>query len=79
VTCEAFSQKTGAVRNERSAFYEGFSLRSVRTGYAAQLRDYLMATGAEQGILVFLSLSQIVWVEKPVAPPTRGSEPSSAS
>ena len=29
MTCEAFSQKTGAVRNERAAFYEGFSLRSM--------------------------------------------------
>jgi CRISPR-associated exonuclease Cas4 len=36
---------------------------AVRSHYAAQLRDYLVATGAERGILVFLSLGEISWVD----------------
>ena len=37
---------------------------AVRRAYAGQLRDYLPATGAERGALVFLSLGEIAWVEK---------------
>jgi CRISPR-associated exonuclease Cas4 len=36
---------------------------AVRSAYAGQLRDYLAATGAERGALVFLSLGEIAWVE----------------
>lgn len=52
---------------------------AVRNGYAAQLRDYLMATGAERGLLAFLSLGEIAWVDNPLTSPTPQSEPSSAS
>jgi CRISPR-associated exonuclease Cas4 len=52
---------------------------AVRNGYAAQLRDYLMATGAERGMLAFLTLGEIAWVETPVTSSTPESEPSSAS
>jgi ATP-dependent exoDNAse (exonuclease V) beta subunit len=52
---------------------------AVRNGYAAQLRDYLMATGAERGMLAFLTLGEIAWVENPVTSSTPESEPSSAS
>lgn len=38
---------------------------AVRKRYAAQLRDYLEATGATRGMLVFLSLGEILWVENP--------------
>lgn len=38
---------------------------TVRNRYAAQLRDYLQATGAKRGMLVFLSLDEITWVENP--------------
>jgi CRISPR-associated exonuclease Cas4 len=39
---------------------------SVRNAYAGQLRDYLAATGANRGALVFLSLGEVVWVESAV-------------
>ncbi len=38
---------------------------AVRKRYAAQLRDYLQATSAKRGMLVFLSLNEIEWVENP--------------
>jgi CRISPR-associated exonuclease Cas4 len=37
----------------------------VRSRYVAQLRDYLAATGSERGLLVFLSLGEILWVDNP--------------
>jgi ATP-dependent exoDNAse (exonuclease V) beta subunit len=40
---------------------------TVRNRYAAQLRDYLAATGAKRGILAFLSLGEISWVENPAS------------
>jgi CRISPR-associated exonuclease Cas4 len=40
---------------------------AVRNRYAAQLRDYLVATGAKRGILAFLSLGEIAWVENPAS------------
>ena len=36
---------------------------SIRAAYAGQLRDYLEATGAARGALVFMSLGEVVWVE----------------
>jgi CRISPR-associated exonuclease Cas4 len=36
---------------------------SVRAAYIAQLRDYLGATGASRGALVFLTLGEVAWVE----------------
>ena len=36
---------------------------SIRAAYAGQLRDYLHATGAARGALVFMSLGEVVWVE----------------
>jgi CRISPR-associated exonuclease Cas4 len=36
---------------------------STRAAYAGQLRDYLEATGAARGALVFMSLGEIVWVD----------------
>jgi ATP-dependent exoDNAse (exonuclease V) beta subunit len=36
----------------------------IRAAYAAQLRDYLEATGAARGALVFMSLGEVVWVER---------------
>lgn len=50
---------------------------AVRSAYAGQLRDYLAATRAERGMLVFLSLGEIVWVDNPAALPTPEAEPSS--
>lgn len=38
-----------------------------------------MATGAERGLLAFLSLGEIAWVDNPLTSPTPQSEPSSAS
>jgi CRISPR-associated exonuclease Cas4 len=35
---------------------------SVRAAYADQLRNYLEATGAARGALVFMSLNEVVWV-----------------
>ena len=40
---------------------------AVRNRYAAQLRDYLVATGAKRGILAFLSLGEISWIENPAS------------
>jgi CRISPR-associated exonuclease Cas4 len=39
---------------------------SVRAAYADQLRDYLDATGAARGALVFMSLNEVVWVNPAV-------------
>lgn len=36
---------------------------SVRATYAGQLREYLTATGARRGALVFLTLREVVWLE----------------
>jgi ATP-dependent exoDNAse (exonuclease V) beta subunit len=36
---------------------------TVRKSYVRQLRDYLDATGAPRGALVFLTLGEVVWVE----------------
>ncbi|MDF2119240.1 UvrD-helicase domain-containing protein [Roseiarcaceae bacterium H3SJ34-1] len=36
---------------------------AVRNAYAGQLRDYLEATGAKRGALVFMSFGEIAWVE----------------
>jgi CRISPR-associated exonuclease Cas4 len=52
---------------------------AVRNGYAAQLRNYLTATGAERGLLAFLSLGEIAWVDNPHTSPTPQSESSSTS
>jgi ATP-dependent exoDNAse (exonuclease V) beta subunit len=40
---------------------------AVRNRYAAQLRDYLIATGGARGMLVFLSIGEISWVENPAS------------
>ncbi|UPK01438.1 UvrD-helicase domain-containing protein [Bradyrhizobium sp. 170] len=40
---------------------------AVRNRYAAQLKDYLVATGARRGILAFLSLGEITGVENPAS------------
>lgn len=37
----------------------------IRKRYADQLRDYLQATGAKRGMLVFLSRGEITWVANP--------------
>jgi ATP-dependent exoDNAse (exonuclease V) beta subunit len=36
---------------------------AARSAYAGQLRDYLAATGAEKGAIVFLTVGEIVWIE----------------
>ncbi|WP_431015483.1 UvrD-helicase domain-containing protein [Bradyrhizobium pachyrhizi] len=36
---------------------------ATRHAYAGQLRDYLVATGAERGLIVFLTLGEIAWIE----------------
>lgn len=36
---------------------------AARSAYAGQLRDYLAATGAEKGVIVFLTLGEIVWID----------------
>jgi CRISPR-associated exonuclease Cas4 len=44
---------------------------AVRNAYAGQLRDYLTATGAARGAIVFATLGEIVWVdrlERPLTP-----------
>lgn len=40
---------------------------AVRNRYAAQLSDYLEAAGAKRGMLIFLSLGEISWVENPAS------------
>ena len=40
---------------------------AVRHRYSAQLRDYLIATGGARGMLAFLSLGEISWVENPAS------------
>lgn len=37
---------------------------NVRAAYGRQLRDYLGATGAERGAIVFLTLGEITWIER---------------
>ncbi|WP_316168687.1 MULTISPECIES: UvrD-helicase domain-containing protein [unclassified Bradyrhizobium] len=36
---------------------------TARQAYAGQLRDYLEATGAKKGLIVFLTLGEIAWIE----------------
>jgi CRISPR-associated exonuclease Cas4 len=36
---------------------------SIRAAYVGQLRDYLEATGAARGALVFMSLGEVVWID----------------
>lgn len=36
---------------------------NVRAAYGGQLRDYLEATGAERGAIVFLTLGEVAWIE----------------
>ena len=36
-----------------------------RMNYAGQLSDYLSATGAARGALVYMSLEEIVWISAP--------------
>ncbi|MGY3390194.1 ATP-dependent exoDNAse (exonuclease V) beta subunit [Bradyrhizobium sp. USDA 3311] len=47
---------------------------TVRNRYASQLSDYLKATGAKRGMLVFMSLGEIVWVENPASSLARRPE-----
>ena len=37
---------------------------NIRTAYGGQLRDYLEATGAERGAIVFLTLGEVAWIER---------------
>ncbi len=37
---------------------------AVRSAYARQLQRYLAATGAKRGAVVFMSLSEIAWIER---------------
>ena len=37
---------------------------NVRAAYGGQLRDYLEATGAERGAIVFLTLGEVAWIER---------------
>lgn len=37
----------------------------AHNAHVAQLRDYLLVTGAEQGAIVYMSAAQVVWVEPP--------------
>jgi hypothetical protein len=34
-----------------------------RSGYVGQLSEYLAATGAPHGALVYMSLGEVVWVD----------------
>ncbi len=52
---------------------------AVRKRYAAQLSDYLEATGARRGMLVFLSLGETVWVENPASISAAGAEQGHAA
>jgi hypothetical protein len=38
-----------------------------RTGYLAQLSDYLAATGATRGAIVYMTLGEVVWLHTPVS------------
>jgi ATP-dependent exoDNAse (exonuclease V) beta subunit len=49
---------------------------AVRSRYVAQLRDYLAATGSERGLLVFLSLGEVSWVDNPASLPAPAPERS---
>jgi CRISPR-associated exonuclease Cas4 len=49
---------------------------AVRNHYAAQLGDYLEATGAKRGMLVFLSLGEITWVENPASSQLQAATPT---
>jgi CRISPR-associated exonuclease Cas4 len=51
---------------------------AIRNRYAAQLRDYLLATGAKRGILAFLSLDEISGVENPAPLLAPGAEQGEA-
>jgi CRISPR-associated exonuclease Cas4 len=51
---------------------------AIRHRYSAQLRDYLRTTGAKRGILVFLSLGEILRVEHPAALSTPSPEQGEA-
>ncbi|MCW2086193.1 UNVERIFIED_ORG: CRISPR-associated exonuclease Cas4 [Bradyrhizobium japonicum] len=51
---------------------------AVQQRYAMQLRDYLEATGARRGMLAFLSLGQITWVDNPTSVLTPDSEQGDA-
>jgi CRISPR-associated exonuclease Cas4 len=51
---------------------------AARNRYAAQLGDYLVATGAKRGLLAFLSLGEIAWVENPASLLTPSPEHSEA-
>lgn len=51
---------------------------SARSAYAGQLRDYLAASGAERGMLVFATLGEIAWVENAGRMPIAHLEPGLA-
>ena len=36
---------------------------ALRAAYGRQLREYLEATGAQRGAVVFLTLGEVAWVE----------------
>jgi CRISPR-associated exonuclease Cas4 len=36
---------------------------ALRAAYGRQLRDYLEATGAQRGAVVFLTLGEVAWIE----------------
>jgi ATP-dependent exoDNAse (exonuclease V) beta subunit len=36
---------------------------ATRNAYGGQLRDYVVATGAERGLIVFLTLGEMTWIE----------------
>ena len=37
---------------------------NIRAAYGGQLRDYLEATGARRGAIVFLTLGEVAWIER---------------
>jgi hypothetical protein len=39
-----------------------------RTSYLAQLSDYLAATGAERGAVVYMTLGEVVWLRRSGSP-----------
>ena len=38
-----------------------------RTSYLAQLSDYLAATGADRGAIVYMTLGEVVWLRAPAS------------
>lgn len=36
----------------------------LRAAYGGQLRDYLEATGAQRGAIVFLTLGEVAWIDR---------------